>query len=195
MFLWFVLDATSLALVAFIFDVGFKTGMLPRGQSVQTAFRGSSTRQSTWCHSGLKGLQLSGCHCPLCAILIFSSPYSSSKRHDAGIVPNFHQGEIKGQTKRDKCARFAVFRWFSQIFADFRFSWELQHFGGADFRRKPPETADFRRKPQETADFRRNPFVPFSLSLLVPPYFRNPPTTGIFSKALPVQMGGVLRYK
>ena len=63
-------------------------------------------------------------------------------------------------------------RSFSLIFADFadfRFSWELQHFGGADFRRKPQETADFRRKPQETADFRRNPFVPFSLSLLVPP--------------------------
>ena len=49
----------------------------------------------------------------------------------------------------------------SQIFADFRFSWELQHFG---------KNADFRRKPQETADFCRNPFVPFSLSLLVPPY-------------------------
>ena len=61
-------------------------------------------------------------------------------------------------------------RSFSQIFADFRFSWELQHFGGADFRRKPQETADFRRKPQETADFCRNPFVPFSSSLLVPPY-------------------------
>ena len=62
-------------------------------------------------------------------------------------------------------------RSFSLIFADFRFSWELQHFGGADFRRKPQETADFRRNPQETADFRRNPFVPFSLSLLVPPYW------------------------
>ena len=64
-------------------------------------------------------------------------------------------------------------RSFSLIFADFcRFSlsWELQHFRGADFRRKPQETADFRRKPQETADFRRNPFVPFSLSLLVLPY-------------------------
>ena len=61
------------------------------------------------------------------------------------------------------------FRRFSLIFADFRFSWELQHFGGADFRRKPQETADFRRKPQKPADFRRNPFVPFSLSLLVPP--------------------------
>ena len=73
--------------------------------------------------------------------------------------------------KRDKLngtngAEFAVFHRF---FADFRFSWELQHFGGADFRRKPQETADFRRKPQETAEFCRNPFVPFSLSLLVPP--------------------------
>ena len=61
-------------------------------------------------------------------------------------------------------------RSFSLIFADFRFSWESQHFGGADFRRKPQKTADFRRKPQKTADFCRNPFVPFSLSLLVPPY-------------------------
>ena len=77
--------------------------------------------------------------------------------------------------KRDKLngtnqAEFAVFRRFSLIFADFRFSWELQHFGGADFRRKPQETADFRRKLQEIADFRRNRFVPFSLSLLIPPY-------------------------
>ena len=63
--------------------------------------------------------------------------------------------------KRDKLngtngAEFAV---FSQIFADLCFSWGLQHFGGADFRRRP----------QETAEFRRNPFVPFSLSLLIPP--------------------------
>ena len=50
-------------------------------------------------------------------------------------------------------------------------SWELQHFGGADFRRNPQETADFRRNPQETADFRRNPFVPFSLSLSIPPVY------------------------
>ena len=68
--------------------------------------------------------------------------------------------------KRDKLngtngTEFAVFRRFSLIFADFRFSWELQHFGGADFRRKP----------QETAEFCRNPFVPFSLSLLIPPYY------------------------
>ena len=77
-------------------------------------------------------------------------------------------------TKRNKLngtngAKFAVFRRFSLIFADFRFSWELQHLGGADFRRKPQETAEFRRKPQETAEFRRNPFVPFSSSLLIPP--------------------------
>ena len=80
---------------------------------------------------------------------------------------------IKG--KRDKLngtnrAKFAVFRRCSLIFADFRFSWELQHFGGAGFHRKPQETADFRRRPQETADFRRNPFVPCSLSLLIPPF-------------------------
>ena len=76
--------------------------------------------------------------------------------------------------KRDKLngtngAEFAVFRRFLPIFTDFRFSWKLQHFGGADFRRKLQETADFRRKPQKPADFCRNPFVPFSLSLLIPP--------------------------
>ena len=69
-----------------------------------------------------------------------------------------------GGIKRDKLkgtngAKFAVFRRFWLIFADFRFSWELQHFG----------SADFRRKPQEPADFCRNRFVPFSLSLLIPP--------------------------
>ena len=70
------------------------------------------------------------------------------------------KGNQKGQTKWDKPSRI---RSFSQIFADFcrfHFSWELQQFGGADFRRKP----------QETTDFRRNRFVPFSLSLLIPPY-------------------------
>ena len=66
--------------------------------------------------------------------------------------------------KRDKLkgingAKSAVL-FFSQIFADFPLSWEFQHFGGADFRRKA----------QESADFRRNRFVPFSLSLLIPPY-------------------------
>ena len=75
-----------------------------------------------------------------------------------------HRDKLKG-TNGTK-----VFFFFLLIFADFRFSWKL-HFGGADFRRKPQETADFRRNPQETADFRRNPqetgdfrrnpFVPF----------------------------------
>ena len=75
--------------------------------------------------------------------------------------PEKCQGELKGQTKRDKRSQIrSFFRRFSLIFADFRFSWELQHFGG----RKPQETADFRRKPQQTVDFRRNPPVcPFSL--------------------------------
>ena len=40
-------------------------------------------------------------------------------------------------------AKFAVFfRRFSQIFADFRFSWELQYFGGRDFCRKPQMFAE-----------------------------------------------------
>ena len=50
-------------------------------------------------------------------------------------------------------------RRFSQIFADFRFSWELQHFGGTDFRRKPQETADFRREPQIFAETRLSHLV------------------------------------
>ena len=62
--------------------------------------------------------------------------------------------------------KLKAFRRFLLIFADFRFSWELQHFGGADLRRKPKKkTADFRSKPQETTDVRRNLF----LSLITPP--------------------------
>ena len=61
--------------------------------------------------------------------------------------------------KRDKLngtngAEFADFRRFCLICADFRFSWKLQHFGGADFRRKPQETADCRRKPQNFTETR-----------------------------------------
>ena len=73
----------------------------------------------------------------------------------------------RGQTKGDKLngtngAEFAVFRRFSLIFADLRFSLELQHFGGADFCRQPQETPDLCRKPQETAESCRNLFVPVS---------------------------------
>ena len=60
-------------------------------------------------------------------------------------------------------------RSFSLIFADFcRFSLFLviTAFRGRRFSQK---TAGNRRFSQETADFRRNPFVPFSVSLLVPP--------------------------
>ena len=39
------------------------------------------------------------------------------------------------------------FHRFSQVFADFRFSWELPHFGGADFRRKPQDFRRFSQKP------------------------------------------------
>ena len=63
-------------------------------------------------------------------------------------------------TKRDKLngtnrAEFAVFRRFSLIFADFRFSWELSHFGGADLRRKPQIFAENRR-------FSQKPVCPIS---------------------------------
>ena len=68
--------------------------------------------------------------------------------------------ELKGTTKRDK--RSQIWSFFLYIFfADFRFSWVSYYFGGADFRRKPQ---------RKTADFCRNRFVPFSLSLLIPPY-------------------------
>ena len=61
-------------------------------------------------------------------------------------------GQYSRGSKRDRLngtnrAELAVFHRFSLIFAD---SWELQHFRGEDFCRKP----------QDTADFRRNPFVP-----------------------------------
>ena len=69
--------------------------------------------------------------------------------------------------------RTLVFRRLSLIFADFCLSWEAQHFGGADFRRKPQETAEVGRKLRETAEFCRHPFVRFSLSLA-------------FSSALPI---------
>ena len=51
------------------------------------------------------------------------------------------------------------FRRFSLIFTDFRFSCELQHFGGADFRRKLQKTGDFRRKPQIFAETRLSHLV------------------------------------
>ena len=64
-------------------------------------------------------------------------------------------------------------RSFSLIFADFcRFSLFLviTAFRGRRFSQKTAGNRRFSQKPQETADFCRNPFVPFSLSLLVPPY-------------------------
>ena len=48
------------------------------------------------------------------------------------------RGIKRAKLKGTNGAKFAVF--FSQIFTDFRFSWELQHFGSADFRRKPQGT-------------------------------------------------------
>ena len=51
---------------------------------------------------------------------------------------------LKGQTKRDERSQFSQ---FLQIFTDFcifSLSWELQHCGSADFRRKPQETGLFK---------------------------------------------------
>ena len=72
---------------------------------------------------------------------------------------------ISSGIKRDKLkgtngAKFAVFRRLSLIFADFRFSWKLQHVGSPDF-------TENRRFSQKRAENCRNPFVPFSLSLLI----------------------------
>ena len=74
------------------------------------------------------------------------------------------RGRISRGITRDKLngtnrAEFAVFSQIFADFADFRFSWELQHFGGADFRRKPQENADFRRKPQIFAETRLSHLV------------------------------------
>ena len=71
------------------------------------------------------------------------------------------QGELRGQTKKKGQTEPNLQFFFPADFADFRFSWEWQHLG----------SADFRRKPQETADFRGNRLVPFSLSLLIRPSF------------------------
>ena len=75
-------------------------------------------------------------------------------------------------TKRDKLSgtngvKFTVSRRFSLIFADFRFFLGIIAFGRRRFSLK---TAGNRRFSQKTADFCRSRFVPFSLSLLIPPY-------------------------
>ena len=106
---------------------------------------------------------------PALALASRGSWWGARIRQEKGAqTQTFGSGHLSRGNRRDKLkgtngANFAVF-WF----ADFRFSWELQHFRGAEFRRKPQETADFRRKPQETSEFCRNPFCQFSLSLLLP---------------------------
>ena len=91
--------------------------------------------------------------------------------HD--IFWRFSRGVKRDKLNGTNGAKFADFRC---LFADFRFSWELQHLGGADFRRQPQIFAENRRQPQVFAENRRQPqifaetgFVPFSLSLLIPP--------------------------
>ena len=62
------------------------------------------------------------------------------------------RGNLNGKIKGTNGAKFSVFRRFSLILADLRFSWELQHFGGANIHGKL----------QETTEFRRETSVPFS---------------------------------
>ena len=70
---------------------------------------------------------------------------SGTSRYNLALSGTFKaKGKQKGQTKRGKPSQFffADFRWLFQ-FADFRSSWELQLFGGADSRRRPQETEIF----------------------------------------------------
>ena len=73
---------------------------------------------------------------PTCS-LNASSEGRAVKMHLVGSEPDsrvIKRDKLKGTTG----AKFAVFFYrFSLIFADFRFSWELQHLGGAEFHRKP----------------------------------------------------------
>ena len=70
------------------------------------------------------------------------------------------KGNQKGQTQRDKQSQ--IRRFFAGFLQFFAFPWNYSMS-------EAQKTADFRGKPQETADFCRNPFVPLSLSLLIPP--------------------------
>ena len=77
-------------------------------------------------------------------------------------------------------------RSFSLIFADF--CWFSLFLEITAFRGRRFSQFYFRRKPQETADFRRNPFVPFSLSLLVPPYWIPPFFITVEFKIIPYRV-------
>ena len=120
---------------------------------------------------------------PLCPHLLFhlygdtfervsKSPKETKGFFDSCLTPK-SRGSKRDNLHGTNGAEFAVLFYLFFFLQIFVFSWELQHFGGADFRRKPQETADFCRKPQETADSRRNPFVPFTFSLVMPLY-KNP---------------------
>ena len=100
--------------------------------------------------------------------------------------PKFSPWKISGilycsrEIKSDKLhqtnwAKFAISsQIFSLIFADCRFSQELQYFGGADFRRRPQDAADFQGKPRETAELfagaHCNDLSNLVCPFLVPPY-------------------------
>ena len=84
-----------------------------------------------------------------------SIQWGPAGREQGGV--SWGQEEERDKLKGTNGAKFAVFRAFPGNFKAFQ------------GRRFSQQTADFRRKRQETADFCRNPFVPFSLSLLIPP--------------------------
>ena len=95
--------------------------------------------------------------------------------------------------KRDKLngtnrAKFAVFRRFSLIFADFLFFWGITALRRRRFSQK---TAGNRTFSQETADFRRNPFVPLVKACAVRPVFA--PVVGELRAADPSNLQGPVK--
>ena len=57
---------------------------------------------------------------------------------------------------------------FLMICTDFRFSWELQHFGFTDFRRTAQEIADFVENGRKRQTFRKRGGVQKSMGNKVP---------------------------
>ena len=120
---------------------------------------------SSWCYlrlsdGGEAREALNGGHCVV-ACCCWRSTWSRAK-------PSRRIQLLSRGIKRDKLqgtngAKFALLRRFSLIFADYRFSQEFQYFGGADFRRKPQNSAGncrFLQKPVCPIQF-----VPFNSAL------------------------------
>ena len=85
---------------------------------------------------------------------------AKEKEHMQASCTFFQGKRSRDQPQGRNGGKFAVSLfcrfWWRILFC----SWNLQHLGGADFHRKP----------QETAESCRNLFAPCSLSLLIPPY-------------------------